>query len=286
MLPVALGLSAAVSIGVSNIAAGLASRRLTPLIVGFWAQATGATICALLLLILRPPLIPAQLPWGLIAGLAGGGGMVLFYRAMAAGAISLVSPITACAIVFPVLYAIASGESPTPLAAAGIVAIIGGIVLASLQPPPIPGDPTDTGIAGDRRAIGLAVLAALAFGAFFILIDLAPAASGWGMLWTAAAVRASGFGVQLLLVLLGPRRIAGPGRYAPAVVLAGSLDLLSLILINFGSTTDSYGIVTALVGLYPVVAMLLGVVALGERLTRIQASGATLAMAGALLVSV
>ncbi|MGH2617805.1 MAG: hypothetical protein ACRDJC_21460 [Thermomicrobiales bacterium] len=32
-------------------------------------------------------------------------------------------------------------------------------------------------------------------------------------------------------------------------------------------------------------AMLLGVVALGERLTRIQTSGATLAIAGVLLVS-
>lgn len=285
MLPVALGLGAALSIGVSNIAAGLASRRLTPLIVGFWAQATGLALCTLLLLLLRPPLLPGQIAGGLIAGLAGGLGMVFFYRAMAAGAISLVSPITACAVVFPVLYAIASGENPTPLASAGIAAIIGGIVLASLQPAPVPGDPTDTGLAGDRRAIALAVLAAMLFGAFFILLDLAPSATGASTLWTAAAVRVSGFGVQAALVLAGPRRLSSPGRLAPAVLLAGALDLLSLILINIGSTTDAYGIVTALVGLYPVVAMLLGVVALRERLTRIQTSGAALAMAGVLLVS-
>ena len=286
MLPVVLGLSAAVSIGVANIAAGLASRRLTPLLAGFWAQATGATICTVLLLLLRPPLLPAQLPWGMIAGLAGGSGMVLFYRAMATGAISLVSPITACAVVFPVLYALASGESPTPLAAAGIVAIIGGIALVSVRPAPVLGDPTDTGFAADRGAIPLAVAAAVAFGAFFILIDLAPSARGWGTLWTAAAVRYSGFAVQLALVLTSRRRVAGPGRYTPAVLVAGTLDLFSLILISFGATTDAYGIVTALVGLYPVVAALIGVVALGERLTRIQASGATLAMAGVLLVSV
>lgn len=285
MLPIALGLGAALSIGVSNIAAGLASRRLTPLIVGFWAQATGLVLASLLLLLLRPPLLPGQIAGGLIAGLAGGLGMVFFYRAMASGAISLVSPITACAVVFPVLYAIASGENPTPLATAGIAAIIGGIVLASLQPAPVPGDPTDTGLAGDRRAIALAVLAAVLFGAFFILLDLAPSTTGAGTFWTAAAVRVSGFGVQAALVLAGPRRLSSPGRLAPAVLLAGTLDLLSLILINIGSTTDSYGIVTALVGLYPVVAMLLGVVALRERLTRIQTGGAALAMAGVLLVS-
>ena len=286
MLPVALGLGAALSIGVSNIAAGVASRRLTPLVVGFWAQATGMVLCTVLLLSFRPPLVAGQIPWGLIAGLAGGSGMVVFYRAMAIGAISLVSPITACAVVFPVLYSIASGENPTPLATAGITAIIGGIVLASLQPAPVPGDPTDRGRANDRRAIILAVLAAILFGAFFILIDLAPSTAGWGVLWTAAAVRFSGFGVQALLVLIGPRRLANPGRYAPAIFLAGTLDLLSLILINIGSSTDAYGIVTALVGLYPVVAMLLGVVALRERLTRLQTSGAALAMAGVLLVSV
>jgi drug/metabolite transporter (DMT)-like permease len=59
----------------------------------------------------------------------------------------------------------------------------------------------------------------------------------------------------------------------------------ALLLISFGATTDAYGIVTALVGLYPVIVALLGVVFLGERLTRVQATGATLAMAGVLLVS-
>ena len=67
---------------------------------------------------------------------------------------------------------------------------------------------------------------------------------------------------------------------------AGILDQASLILVGLGAMTDSYGIVTALVGLYPVVMVLLGVVFLGERLTRLQATGATLAITGVLLVSV
>jgi drug/metabolite transporter (DMT)-like permease len=285
VLPVVLGLSAATCIGFSNIVAGITARRLTPLTVGFWAQATGAAWCGLLLLILRPPLVPEQIPAGLIAGLAGGAGMLLFYQSMAAGAISLVAPITACAVVFPVVYAIASGETPTLPVAAGLIAIISGILLASLRPTPVRGDPPDTRISTDGRAVVFAIAAAVAFGVFFILIDLAPPAGGWGALWTAGAVRCSGFGVQVALALLGPRRVAWPGHYAPAVALSGTLDLTSLILISFGSMTDSYGIVTALVGLYPVVAALLGVIILGERLSRVQATGATLAMAGILLVS-
>lgn len=285
MLPIGLGLGAAACIGIGSITAGYAARRLTPLIAGFWSQATGLTVCALLLLLLRPPLLTGQAPWGLVAGLAGGMGTVLFYRAMATGAISLVAPIAACSVVIPVIYAIATGERPTPLATAGIVAIISGVVLASLQPAPVTGDPSDTGIAGDRQAVFLAIGAALAFGAFFILIDFAPQAGGWGTLWTAGAVRLTGFGVQAALLLILRRRLIAPGPYAPAIIASGVLDLTSLILISFGAMTDSYALVTALVGLYPVISALLGVALLGERLTRIQTSGAILAMAGVLLVS-
>jgi drug/metabolite transporter (DMT)-like permease len=286
VLPVVLGLTAATCIGVSNIVAGTTARRLTPLIVGFWSQATGMVLCTLLLLVLRPPLLPGQIPAGLIAGLAGGVGIVLFYRAMAACAIALVSPITACAVIFPVVYAIAAGETLTLLAAAGIVAIIGGIVLASVRPTPVRGDPPDTRIATDRRAIVFAIGAAVAFGLFFILIDFAPPASGWSALWTAGAVRASGFTVQVALALHGRRGVSWPGHSMPAVALAGALDLTALTLISFGATTDAYGIVTALVSLYPVIAALLGFVFLGERLVRAQAIGASLAMAGVLLVSI
>ncbi len=286
MLPVALGLSAAACIGVANVCAGYASRRLSPLLVGFWSQATGAMLCAVLLLLLRPALVGGQLFWGLLAGFAGGAGMVLFYRAMAAGAISLVAPITACAVVIPVVYAIAAGESPTLLVSAGIVAIIAGVLIASLQPARPSEDGSRAGVAGEREALVSAVVAAIIFGVFFILIDLAPRADGWGTLWTAGAVRVSGFSVQIALLALGRKRLAGPGRYAPAIATAGALDLVSLILISIGATTEAYGVVTALVGLYPVITALIGVLVLGERLTRVQASGATLAMAGVMLVSI
>ena len=286
MLPIALGLSAAACIGVADFVAGLASRRVSSLLVGFWSQVSALTMAVVLLLLLRPEMTPGQISWGLAAGLGTGVGLALLYRAMSYGAISLVGPITACSIVFPVVFALVTGETVTPLAAAGIVSIIVGVVLASLQPAPVVGDPTDTGVAGDRRATTLAIFAAVAFGAFFILIDLAPQASGWGTLWTAGAARVTAFGVQAALVLAGPRRVSWPGRQGVIIAGAGIIDQMSLVLVSIGAMTDSYGIVTALVGLYPVVMILLGVIFLGERLTRIQSIGATLAIAGVLLVSV
>jgi drug/metabolite transporter (DMT)-like permease len=286
VLPIALGLGAAACIGVGDFAAGVASRRITPLLVGFWTQAIGATLGLLLLVAMRPELAPGQLPWGLLAGLATGVGLALLYQAMAVGAISLVAPIVACSVVLPVVYSVAGGERLTPLATAGIVAVVAGVVLASLQPAPVPGDPTEAGTNGDRKAVLLAISAAVAFGIFYILVDVAPQQGDWGTLWTAGPARLSSFGVQTLLVLVARQRVIGPGRSTPHVAAAGILDQISLVLLGIGAMTNAYGIVTVLMGLYPVITALLGVLLLGERLTRVQTSGATLALAGAMLVSI
>jgi drug/metabolite transporter (DMT)-like permease len=196
-----------------------------------------------------------------------------------------VAPIAACSVVFPVVYSVATGEELTPLAAAGIVAIVVGIVLASLQPAPVSGDRTDTSVAGDRRAIVLAVASTVAFGLFFILIDVAPQVGAWGSLWTGAAARLSSFGLQSGLLLMRSRRVPAPGRTLPWLATAGILDQGSLVLLGLGAMTNSYGVVTALMGLYPVVTALLGTIFLHERLTRLQTTGATLALIGVMLVS-
>lgn len=286
MLPILLGLGSALSIGVGDFVAGVASRRVPSMLVGFWTQAVGATMGVLFLLILRPHLTPGQLPISILAGLATGVGLALLYRAMSIGAISLVAPIVACAVVIPVIFAVLQGEALSRLAAVGVVAIVGGIVLASLQPAPVAGDPTDTGREGDRQAVILSIFAAIAFGAYYTLVDLAPQSGDWGALWTAGSARVASLGVQTALILLARQRFTWPGRYFPHLAAAGALDQLSLIFLGLGALTTAFGVVAALTGLYPVVTSLLGVLLLRERLTRLQASGAVLALAGVMLVSV
>lgn len=282
MLPIALGLGAAACVGVGDFAAGVAARRISPLLVGFWTQAVGVALGSLLILLLRPEPMPGQIPWALLAGITFGAGLALLYRAMSVGAISLVAPITACAVVLPVVWAVAHGERIAPLPAVGIVAVICGVVLASWAPAGAAGaDPWRD----DRRAVALAVAAALAFGVFYILVDLVPQEGAWGALWTAGPARLSSLGLQTALLLVGRRRVASAGRYTPHVVASGVLDQVSLVLLSAGAMTDAYGIVTVLMGLYPLVAALLGVALLGERLTRVQTSGATLALVGVVLIS-
>src|SRR5437016_14365333 len=132
-MPISLlcGLGAAVAWGSADFIAGLQARQLPALVVAFWSQVAGALVLAVLLLIGGQPPVPAGLLWGLVAGLSQGIASACLYRGLAAGAMSIVAPISACGVIVPVLVALARGEIPGPVVALGMVAAVVGIVLAA-----------------------------------------------------------------------------------------------------------------------------------------------------------
>lgn len=286
MLPVALGLGAAACIGVADYIAGISSRRLAPLQVGFWVQLIALGVVALTLLVTRPAFALSPALWGLAAGVGSGIGLTLLYRGLATGAMSLVAPIVGCSVVLPVVFAVLRGESLTLLSGSGITVVFAGILIASLQAGSEPKSSTVARADRDRHAILCAIGSAIGFGMFLVLIDIGSTGSAADSLWTTSASRVTAFGVQALLVLLGPRAISHPGPVLPGLVAIAVLDQVATVLLGFGATTEAYGIVSILFGLYPVITALLGALLLGERLTRMQGTGAALAVVGVLLVSI
>jgi drug/metabolite transporter (DMT)-like permease len=286
VLPVAIGLGAAACIGVADFVAGISSRRIAPLQVGFWVQLLALGVVAITLLVTRPAFALGPALWGLAAGIGSGIGVTLLYRALAAGAMSLVAPIVASGVVLPVVFSLLQGETLTPFSGSGVTAVFAGILLASVQPA-TPGEGSAVSRAGgERHAVLCAIGSALGFGMFLVLIDVGAAASAADSLWTTSASRITAFGIQALLVLLGPRAVVHPGPVLPGLVAIAVLDQAATVLLGFGAVTEAYGVVSILFGLYPVVTALLGAVILGERLTRLQGSGAILAVVGVMLVSV
>ena len=96
---------------------------------------------------------------GCLAGVGGGAGLAAFYRALALGTMSVVSPLVACGAVIPFAIAIATGERPSVLALCGAAAALGGAVLASIE--------ERRAESPDRaRAVLLALAAAGALGLF------------------------------------------------------------------------------------------------------------------------
>ena len=121
-------------------------------------------------------------------GVAGVLALAAFYKAMALGSVSVVATIGALGVLVPVGVGLSQGEDPAAIQVAGAALALGGVVLVAREPDP-------EWRAANRAAVGLAALAALGFGLFFVSLD---AASGDQPAWTIVLARVGG--VATLLV--------------------------------------------------------------------------------------
>ena len=135
-MSVLFALVAAVGWGSSDFAAGHASRRSSAVSVVILTHF--AAVIALLLVIVMPGQggspAPADIAWGLAAGLGGGFGAMLLFRGLGKGSMAVVAPITATgAAMIPVLAGLLQGESISMFGAIGVVLALAAIVMVSLS---------------------------------------------------------------------------------------------------------------------------------------------------------
>jgi drug/metabolite transporter (DMT)-like permease len=273
MLAIALGLASSLSWGVADFFGGLASRRAPAIAVVAYSQAAGLALALVALAVARPSL-PSAAGYGLgvAAGVTGVIGLAAFYRGLAVGTMSLVAPISALGALLPLAIDLAAGRSPGPLALAGMAVALAGAALAASAPGP-----------ASRRGLGLAAVAALGFGGFFVL--LAESADDGGALWSIVAARCGSVPFALIAVAaLGVARRVGR-RLWPLVVGAGVLDASANFMFAAGSQRGLVSVVAVLGSLYPVITVALAALLLHERLGRFQAVGAGVALAGVVLIA-
>ena len=277
---VLLAIGSAILYGAGDFTGGLTTRRASTIPVVVFSQASGLVLLALLL-----PFLPDASPsrqdwlWGASAGLFGGVGVALLYRALAIGTMSIVAPTTAvCAVTIPVVAAIILGERPSTVAVAGIVVGILSIVLVSLQSP---GPSDSTPERGGRAGIGTALASGVAIG-FFLLsfAQTGPTAGMWPLL-AARLVSVSLFGV---MALGGSHRLRMPRSVFLLVMVAGILDMLANALYLLAVRSGPLSVVATLSSLYPASTVLLARIVLGERLNLWQMSGVVCALAAVVLI--
>jgi len=270
----ALALGGAVFYGLADFSGGYASRRLPPWGVTFWSQSIGlVALVGGLLLFPATEVGIGDVLWGAAAGIGGVVGVGLLYRSLAEGTMAVVSPITAATTAaIPVVVDLATGGSLTLPAGAGVLLALGAIAT----------------IAGERsaarlspRLLGMALAAGVGFAAFFIAIAQTGEASGFWPLLGARAVTIP-LGWVLHRSLEPATRPTGDSLRWVAV--AGLLDMGANLFVAVALQRGPLGIVSVLSSLYPVVTALTAVVAIGERLTRVQLAGVALAMAAVVLL--
>ena len=218
MVAIVLGLGSSVCWGLADFLGGLQSRRVPVVGVLLFSQAAGLVGIAVIVALSGEgaPSAEDMLP----AALAGAGGAIAlsaFYRALAIGTMSIVAPISATGAAVPVIVGVATGDRPAVLQVVGIAAATAGIVLASRE-----ASPDEDRAAANRLSIGLALFAAVGFGAFFVGMSAGADAS---VLWALLVARASS--VIMLCAYAAaarPRPVARGQTHQPRDGRAGRRD--------------------------------------------------------------
>ena len=274
-----LALASSLCWGTADFFGGLQSRYATALAVAVFSQIAGGIGLALVLLVLGAAPEQAALLWGIAGGICSGTGLLLFYRGLAAGVMSIVAPIAACGTLIPVAVSIAGGDSPTPVALAGIVAALLGVLLVSR-----PAGGTSHPSGRPWFVLALALGSALCFGFFYVCLHAGAVASGQS-LWVVGGARIGSLATLLGIALVSRPPLRWPGRRIVPIAGVGVLDALANALFAIAALGGNLGVVSVLGSLYPVATVVLARVLLAERLARPQAAGVVLALAGVSMMS-
>lgn len=277
MIAVALALAASLSWGIADFGGGIGARRVQIVWVLVVSQAAGLALVGLLALATLPqPPSGRELAWGVFGGAMGAVGLGSFYRALAVGTMGIVGPISATGAIVPLAYGLARGEHPSVLQGVGIVAAVGGVVAASLEPLP---ERTGRKLA---TGVGLALLAALGFGASILGLNRVSQA---GVVWGTLTLRLTVVPLVCLAALLLRPSSARLRASLPILVAAGLFDTGANLLYGSSARHGLISVVSVLGSLYPVVLVVLARFVLAERIARPQLAGVALALAGVALIS-
>lgn len=283
MVVLALGLGSALTWGVADFLGGVANRRFPLASIVVPSQLVGVVICAVAILATaQEPPGGATLAFALVAGGANALGLGCFYRALAAGKMSIVAPIVGMSAILPLTIALAGGERPAAPQLLGMVAAVAGVSLAARE------RDTKTGASSPGRATYvLAVLAALGVGGNLAGIGAAVNSSAeFPLLWTLLVTRATAALILAAGALVVARAGVHVSREAWHTVLAlGTLDLAANALFAIGGHAGLVSLTAVLASLHPVATVLLARAVLGERLRGVQQAGVALAIAGAMLLA-
>jgi len=261
---------------VADFTGGLAARRMPPPSVAIGVEAVGLVAVPFAIWIM-----PTQ--WNLEAmaltfagGAIGGFGLILFYRAMSLDLIGVVAPITAViAAALPTAVGVlVAGEKLHLGQGAGIVA---GLVAIAM----INGAGGRDARLGAGRALGLAIIAGVGFGLFFILYHAGSSAGVTAFV----SGRAGSAVVALTYALVTRVPIMPQASGLRLIAIGGALDGFGVVLYMFATVHGLLSISALLTSFYPAFTIVCARLLLKERLNTMQASGAVLAVVAIALIA-
>lgn len=295
MAAIGLALGASLSWGFADFFGPLKGRTLGALRTLVYVQLGGLIAIAVIVAVRGKGPEHTTALLAVPAAVTGTLGLYAFYRGMAVGAMSVIAPIAGISAALPVIVGVVSGDRLSAAKIAGIVCAIVGVYLAAHEPaaerPVRPSGPVEEGWGNGEvppptsriaPGVGLALLAALGFGAYFPFMHAAGRGDFW---WASLFFRLTSTSVVLAAVALQKPPLAVRARQVPVLFLIGFGDMFGNLLFAAASSRGLISIVSVLASLYPVVTILLARAILSERVARTQEGGIALTLAGVALIS-
>jgi drug/metabolite transporter (DMT)-like permease len=323
LLIVVLALGSALLYGVADFMSGVAARRIPVLVATTINYAFATVVLVIVVLAVGGVWSNPAIVSGVVAGVLASVGFLTFTAALAAGPISLMTPLIALlSSAVPVVVALVLGDRLEPIAWIAIVVAIVGSVLIGVER-------RVSARSARPRTLVFALVSGVCFGFATVALDAAPADAGMVPVFLDTTA-----GLALLLVLVGlvralpamrravavldahpteadphladpapPAHVAGtpaPGAARLALdrireadprrrarVLAGGAGLLiggANVLLMLALHAGSVAVVAVLVNLYPVATVLLAWFVLRERINAVQGTGVVLAVAASVML--
>lgn len=275
-LGVFCGLASAFVWGGGDFSGGVASRKHHPFQVLAWSAISGSLLLLFLVWLTGEGWPPAgEMLWAAAAGLAGAIGIIGLYRGLAEGQAAVVAPLAAVlSATIPAGFSLLTEGLPSLIRLFGIGLAIGGIWL------------TSQGVDGsgrtNRLAVGLAIVAGLGFGGFFILLSQLQSNAIFMPLLVARLVN-----LLLAFLLLKVRLLPLPQiRQNPIALLAGLLDVGGNLFFMLAQQYTRLDVASVLASLYPATTVLLAYFLHKERISAGQWRGAGLCLLAVIAIAV
>ncbi|MGH3660635.1 MAG: EamA family transporter [Micromonosporaceae bacterium] len=274
----AAAVSSALAWGAADFCGGKASQRGDSRSIVLLSQLISVPVLGVgLLLTARGWPTFSDLGWGFGAGFFGAIGLMMLYRGLASGAMTVVAPVTGVtAAIVPVAVGLVFHQPPGAMALIGVGLAVAAIGLVTLTP-------RDESMAVSTRVLLLALVAGVGFGLFYVMLDGTSDHSG---MWPLVGVRVASLVLSGVLVWQAGVSLRIGGSTLGWTVGAGVLDITAnaayVIAISFGLLT----LVAPVASLYPVATVLLAFSLDREVIRPVQLAGIGLAATALVLVQV
>ncbi len=271
--------------GLYDFLGGVFAKQIGPYKSFFWSQLAGLGTMLLLGLVTAPKIaIVSRVAFLFpLAALLYSAGYLFFFKGFEVGNVSIVAATMNLWAVFTMLFAFAfMGQRLSVTQTFGVAMILAGVTLAALNWSEIQQRKFQLS-AGVKEAVA----GAFFFGVYWNVSEVVVEEVGWLVSTTLIKL---GIVIFMSLFLVLSKRglsLAGAGAKTTSAILGmGAIEAGAVAVVNYGLTIGDAILITPIASALSIVTILLAVIFLKDKITRIQGLGIAAAIAGIVITGI